>query len=315
MVAEVNVGIDVSRECLDVAVRPEATAWTTTNDETGIAGLVAGWTTAPPARIVVEATGGYERRLVMALMAAGLPVVVVNPRQTRDFARAIGQLAKTDRIDAALLARFGEAVRPAVRAVPDAQTQALSALLARRRQLIDIRTAEGNRVATAQQPIQRDINTHRRWLAKHIAALDRQLEAMMTASPVWQAKDALLQSVPGIGPAAARTLLADVPELGHLNRRAMAALVGLAPFNRDSGRFRGRRCIWGGRAAVRAVLYMATLTAIRCNPVIRAFHARLIAVGKPFKVAMVACMRKLLVILNAMVRNGTHWKSDYALAA
>jgi len=307
MAVEMNVGIDVSKGCLDVGVYPVGTCWTTTNDGHGIEELVKRWKEAPPTRIVVEATGGYEMRLVMALAAAGLPVVVVNPRQTRNFAKATGQLAKTDTIDAMLLARFGEAIRPAIRPLPDAQAQALSALLARRRQLIDMRTAEGNRLEATDRPIEREIRTHLCWLNKRIDALDRQLDKAIKASPMWREKDALLQSAPGVGPTLSRTLLAEVPELGELDRRKIAALVGVAPFNRDSGAFRGRRCIWGGRAAVRAVLYMATISATRHNPVIRACYERLMAAGKPFKVALVACMRKLLVILNAMVRQGTHW--------
>jgi transposase len=314
MSAEMNVGIDVAKELLDVAERPDDVRWSTTNDAAGIGALVARWTVSRPARIIVEATGGYEMRLVMALAAAALPVVVVNPRQSRAFARATGQLAKTDKIDAMTLARFGEAMRPAVRPLPDAQTRALSALLARRRQLIDMRTAEGNRLEVVDRPIEREIRTHLRWLNKRIDAMDRQLDKAIKASPVWRQKDALLQSVPGVGPVLSRTLLADVPELGTLDHKKIAALVGVAPFNRDSGTFHGRRCIWGGRAPVRTVLYMAIISAAQHNPVIRAYHQRLMAAGKPFKVAQVACMRKLLVILNAMVRQGTHWQNDYARA-
>lgn len=312
MSAEMNVGIDVAKERLDVAEHPDNVRWSTTNDAAGIKALVARWTVSRPARIIVEATGGYEMRLVMTLVAAALPVVVVNPRQSRAFAKATGQLAKTDAIDAMTLAHFGEAMRPAVRPLPDAQTRALSALLARRRQLIDMRTAEGNRLETVDRPIEREIRTHLHWLDKRIDAMDRQLETAIKASPMWRQKDTLLQSVPGVGPTLSRTLLADVPELGALDHKKIAALVGVAPFNRDSGTFRGRRCIWGGRASVRTVLYMAIISATQHNPVIRAYHQRLMAAGKPFKVAQVACMRKLLVILNAMVRQGTHWQNDYA---
>lgn len=312
MSAEMNVGIDVSKETLDVVERPDEVGWVTTNDAAGIGALVARWTVSRPARIIVEATGGYEMRLVMALAATALPVVVVNPRQSRAFAKATGQLAKTDKIDAMMLARFGEAMRPSVRPLPDAQTRALSALLARRRQLIDMRTAEGNRLETVDRSIEREIRTHLRWLNKRIDAMDCQLDKAIKASPMWRQKEALLQSVPGVGPTLSRTLLADVPELGTLDHKKIAALVGVAPFNRDSGAFRGRRCIWGGRAPVRAVLYMAVMSAAQHNPVIRASHQRLMAAGKPFKVAQVACMRKLLVILNAMVRQGTYWQHDYA---
>jgi transposase len=315
MSVEMNVGIDVSKETLDVAERPDDVRWSTANDAVGIGALVTRWTVSRPVRIIVEATGGYEMRLVTALVAAGLPVVVVNPRQSRAFAKATGQLAKTDKIDAMTLASFGEAMRPAVRPLPDAQTRALSALLARRRQLIDMRTAEGNRLETVDRPIDREIRTHLRWLNKRIDAMDRQLDQAIKASPMWRQKDTLLQSVPGVGPTLSRTLLADVPELGALNHKKIAALVGVAPFNRDSGSFHGRRCIWGGRASVRTVLYMAIISATQHNPVIRAYHQRLMAAGKPFKVAQVACMRKLLVILNAMVRQGTHWQIDYARPA
>jgi len=315
MSAEMNVGIDVAKATLDVAERPDEVGWGTTNDDAGIGTLVARWTVSRPARIIVEATGGYEMRLVTALVEAALPVVVVNPRQSRAFAKATGQLAKTDKIDARTLAHFGEAMRPAVRPLPDAQTRALSALLARRRQLIDMRTAERNRLETVDRPIEREIQTHLRWLNKRIDAMDRQLDKAIKASPVWRQKDTLLQSVPGVGPTVSRTLLADVPELGTLDHKKIAALVGVAPFNRDSGTFRGRRCIWGGRASVRTVLYMAIISAAQHNPVIRAYHQRLMAAGKPFKVAQVACMRKLLVILNAMVRDGAHWQQNHALAA
>ena len=315
MAVELNVGIDVAKARLDVAERPSDVCWSTGNDAAGIAALVARWTESQPTRIIVEATGGYELALVLALTEASLPVVVINPRQSRAFGKATGQLAKTDVIDALTLAHFGEAVRPAVRPLPDAQTRALSALLARRRQLIDMRTAETNRLGTAERPIEREIQTHLRWLDKRIEAIERQLDKAIKASPMWAAKDDLLQSVPGVGPILSRTLLADVPELGTLNRKKIAALVGVAPFNRDSGTRRGRRCIWGGRASVRAVLYMAVVSASQRNSVISAYHQRLMAAGKPFKVAQVACMRKLLVILNAMVRDGVHWQHTLVLAA
>ncbi len=315
MAEEMNVGIDVAKDRLDVAEHPGDVCWSTGNDTAGIAALVARWTESRPIRIIVEATGGYELALVLALMEASLPVVVINPRQSRAFGKATGQLAKTDAIDALTLARFGEAMRPEVRPLPDAQTRALSSLLTRRRQLIDIRTAEKNRLSTVERPVEREIQTHVRWLNKRIEAIERRLDKTIKASPIWVAKDDLLQSVPGVGPIVSRTLLADVPELGTLNRKKIAALVGVAPFNRDSGSHHGRRCIWGGRASVRAVLYMAVVSAAKDNPVISAHYQRLRDTGKPTKVVHVACMRKLLVILNAMVRDGVHWQHTRAMAA
>jgi len=245
--------------------------------------------------------------VVAALAAAGLPVVVANPRQVRDFGRACGQLAKTDRIDAALLALFAERVRPELRPLPDAAAQALEALLTRRRQLLEMLTAERNRLGFARGPIRRDIARHIRWLEKRVTDVDRELGAAIEASPIWRATEDLLRTVPGIGPVVSRTLLGELPELGQLNRKQIAALVGVAPHARDSGTLRGKRMVWGGRAPVRAVLYMGALVAARFNPVIRAFYQRLRAAGKPAKVALTACMRKLLIILNAMVRTGTPW--------
>jgi transposase len=308
MSAEVYVGIDVSKGQLDVAEYPAGISWSTTNDDAGVEALVARWQESAPIRIIVESTGGYELRLVTELTIAFLPVVVINPRLARNFARATGRLAKTDAIDAALLAQFGATVRPDVRPLPDEETQALSSLVARRRQLINMRTAEENRLDLALRPVQREIRTHIRWLNKRIAEMERQLKAAIKASPTWSEKDAILQSVPGVGPTLSLTLLAEVPELGQLNRREIAALIGVAPLNRDSGASRGRRCIWGGRAAVRTVLYMAGVTAAHFNPVLREFYQRLVNAGKPKKVAIVACMRKLLTILNAMIKNMTYWQ-------
>ncbi len=246
--------------------------------------------------------------VVGALAAAGLPVVVINPRQVRDFAKATGRLAKTDAIDAQVLAQFAEAVRPTVRPMPDAHTQALAALMTRRRQVLDMLTAETNRLGSAPRRIRREIQTHIRWLERQVAKLDDELRQAIHSSPVWREKDDLLQSMPGVGPVLATTLLASVPELGTLNRRQIAALVGVAPVNRDSGTLRGKRMVWGGRAAVRAVLYMGALVAARHNPVLKAFYQRLRQAGKTSKVALTACMRKLLTMLNAMLKHRTPWR-------
>jgi len=306
------VGIDVSKERLDTALRPSSERWATPNEARGISTLCRRLQPLAPALIVLEATGGLELPVVGALAAAGLPVVVVNPRQVRDFAKATGQLAKTDILDAAVLAHFAEAVRPPVRPLPDAATQALDALLTRRRQLLDMRTAEQNRLGSAPQPVRKEIQAHLTWLDRRLAHLDTELGRTIRESPVWRAQDDLLQSVPGVGPVLARTLLAGVPELGTLNRKQIAALIGVAPLNRDSGTKRGRRSVSGGRASVRAVLYMGALTASRCNPVIQAFYARLRAAGKATKVALTACMHKLLLILNAMVKHQTPWRENLA---
>ena len=302
------VGIDVAKATLDLAIRPTGEAWQVPNAEPAIPALVARLRALAPTRIVLEATGGFEHAVVAALAAAGLPVVVANPRQVRDFGRACGQLAKTDRIDAALLARFAERVQPALRPLPDAAAQALDALLTRRRQLLEMLTAERHRLGFARGPIRRDIARHIRWLEKRVTDVDRELGAAIQASPVWRATEDLLRTVPGIGPVVSRTLLGELPELGQLNRKQIAALVGVAPHARDSGTLRGKRMVWGGRAAVRAVLYMGALVAAQFNPVIRAFYQRLRAAGKPAKVALTACMRKLLIILNAMVRTGRPWR-------
>jgi transposase len=265
--------------------------------------------------VILEATGGFELPLVGALLAAGLPVTVVNPRQVRDFARATGQLAKTDAIDARVLAHFGEAVRPELRPLPNEATRELAALVARRRQLIEMLTAEKNRLRLAARAVRRDIEQHIRWLERRLSDLDGNLAQQVRSSPNWRARDDLLQSVPGIGPVSSVTLLAQLPELGRLNRKEIAALVGVAPLNRDSGTLRGRRRVWGGRRHVRATLYMATLVATRCNPTIRSFYTRLLAAGKPKKLALTASMRKLLITLNAMLRNNVPWQPDQPLAS
>jgi transposase len=302
------VGIDVAKAQLDIAVRPTGDRWSVPNDEAGIATLVAQLQAAAPMLIVLEATGGSHRATVAALTAAGLPVVVANRRQTRDVAKATGQLAKTDALDARALAHFAEAVRPTPRPVPDAQTEALRALLTRRRQLVAMHTAESHRLSTAPAAVQADITAHLAWLDQRLATLDEDLDTTLRASPVWREREPLYRSVPGIGPVSARTLLFDLPELGPLSRQRIAALAGVAPFNCDSGTMRGRRAIWGGRAPLRATLYMATLVAVRHNPVRKAFYERLLAAGKAKKVAWTACMRKLLTILNAMVKQQTPWQ-------
>jgi transposase len=305
--ADVVVGIEVAKRHLDLAVAPSGEPWRQEYTPAGLSALVERLRPLAPTRIVLEATGGLELLVVGTLAAAGLPVVVVNPRQVRDFAKATGRLAKTDALDAALLARFAAVLQPEPRPLPDAATQELAALLARRRQLVEMLTAEKNRRHTARGPVKADLDAHIRWLEQRLKRSDDALKRRVQASPVWQAASQLLQSVPGVGPVLATTLLAELPELGTLDRKAVAALAGLAPLNRDSGTKRGQRAIWGGRATVRAVLYVATLVATRWNPVIKAFYARLRAAGKPPKVARTACMRKLLTMLNTMLRDQTAW--------
>jgi len=304
----IYVGIDVAKDRLDVAQRPGTEAWSVSNDNRGIADLVARLKTLRPALAVLEATGGIELPLVGALAAVGLPVVVVNPRQTREFARATGRLAKTDAIDAQVLARFAEAVRPALRPLPDAATRQLTGLVTRRRQVIEMLTAEKNRLRTAAPAVRDHIKEHILWLERSLSDLDSELGQAIRSSDIWRTQDDLLQSAPGVGPVLSTTLLAELPELGSLNRKEIAALVGVAPLNRDSGTLRGRRTVWGGRSQVRAALYMAALVATRFNPVIRAFYQRLQTAGKPKKVALTACMRKLLTILNAMMRHQAPWR-------
>lgn len=303
----VFIGIDVSKARLDVSVRPLGSRESFANDEVGIRALVKGFGELQPELIVLEATGGVERQVVRALASEELPLVVVNPRQVRDFAKATGQLAKTDRIDAEVLARFGEAVRPAVRPLPDVCSQELRALVARRRQITEMIVAERNRLSGASKRVRKRIDAHIGWLEAELDRADKDLDQRIGQSPIWREKEDLLRSVPGIGPVISRTLLAELPELGRLNRKQIAALVGVAPLNWDSGTLRGRRAIWGGRASVRAGLYMAALVASRCNSVIREFYKRLRTAGKAPKVALVACMRKLLTIVNAMIKHKTHW--------
>ena len=315
MSSQVFVGIAVAKAQLDIALRPSGERWAVTNDDAGIAALVTRLQEIAPQLIVLEATGSYQRAAVAALSVAGLPVAVVNPRQARDFAKATGQLAKTDALDARALAHFAEAVRPMPRPLPDAQADELRALLARRRQLVTMRTAEQNRLGSALPRLQPDIQAHIAWLNTRLTTLDDDLDTTLRASPVWREREELLRSVPGIGPVCARTLLLDLPELGTLNRQRLAALVGVAPLNRDSGTLRGSRTTWGGRAHVRATLYMSTLVAVRYNPVLKAFYARLRAAGKAAKVALTACMRTLLTILNAMMKHHASWQPEEVLSA
>lgn len=310
---EVFVGIDVSKATLDVGMLPPEPFGTIPNDAAGCRGLVERLKAFSPTLIVLEATGGYETLAVATLAAAGLPVVVVNPRPVRDFAKATGTLAKTDRLDARVLALFAQQVRPPVRPLKDAQSRALDALFTRRRQIVDMLTMERNRLGLAAAPVRKDLKAHIHWLTKRLKDVDGELKALIQHSPVWREKDDLLQSAPGVGPVAAVALLAQLPELGTLNRRQIGALVGIVPFNNDSGKHQGQRHVWGGRAVVRAVLYMATLAAIRCNPSIKAFYQRLRAAGKKPKVAIVACMRKLLTILNAMLKTKTPWCDKMAV--
>lgn len=303
------VGIDVSKQRLDVHVLPEGSSWSVANDETGHLELVQKLSDGKPELVVLEATGGYQMQAVAELAVHAIPVAVVNPRQVRDYAKAIGRLAKTDTIDAWVLASFAQAIRPQPRPLPDEKTIELHAMVNRRRQLIDMRTAETNRLETCRVArVRKDLQKTITWLSRRIKDVDDDIDKMIRTMPMWREREELLTSPNGVGKTTARTLLTALPELGELNRRQIAALVGLAPFNNDSGTSRGKRSIRGGRAEVRSVLYMATLTATRCNPTIQTMYRRLTAAGKVHKVAMIACARKLLTILNAMVRTNTPWK-------
>jgi len=304
---EVDAGIDVSKAYLDYALYGEPHSYRVTNDPAGIAQLVQELQARSVAGIVVEATGGLELGVVTALVEAQQPVAVVNPRQARDFAKSTGKLAKTDRIDGQGLAHFGQALHPRLYVLPTVQAQYLAGVLARRRQVVEMLTAEKNRASSTPQALRPRIREHIAWLEQEKASLDQEVGALIQDNPAWKSQDALLQSVPGVGPGLSATLLVEVPELGRLSGKQVSALVGVAPFNRDSGQARGKRSIWGGRATVRAALYMSALSAIRYNPVIRCFYERLTRAGKPFKVAITACMRKLLVILNAMLKHGQVW--------
>ena len=304
---QLYVGIDVSKRHLDIAVRPIGELWRANNNKADIERLIVRVGNLEPQLVVMEATGNYEMPLAAAMQVAGLPLRVVNPRQARDFARSTGKLAKTDSIDAAALAHFAEAVRPTPRPLPDKQAQDLAAILARRSQLIGMLTAERNRLSGAPKLLHPRLKAHIRWLDKELSRTDDDLRTAVEDSPMWSARDQILTSTPGIGPVVSSTLLAELPKLGSLNRKQIASLVGVAPLNRDSGAFRGKRIVWGGRARVRHALYMGTLVATRYNTIIRDFYLRLCQAGKPKKLALVACMRKLLLILNCMVRDGTRW--------
>jgi transposase len=301
------IGVDVARVQLEVFIWPGGETLSVANDELGIRQLLR--QLKPADFVILEATGGLEVPVAGALAAAGIAVAVVNPRQVRDFARATGKLAKTDRLDAEVLARFGEAVRPAARPLANEQAQALEALVTRRRQLIEMLTAEKNRRASAPKVLHRGIDEHIRWLEKRLSGLDDELSALIRETPLWRERDELLRSMPGVGKVLSSTLLAHLPELGMLNRKQVAALVGVAPFNRDSGSLRGSRCVWGGRAQIRRVLYMAAVASVRANPAIKDFYCSLRERGKHPKPALTACMRKLVVILNAMLRSKTSWQT------
>ncbi|MDQ3966713.1 MAG: IS110 family transposase [Actinomycetota bacterium] len=312
MAAPRYVGIDVSKDRLDVAIRPSGECQQVGNDERGIDYLISHLRKVHPTLVVLEPTGGLEQPVVAALAVVGVPVAVVNPRQVRDFAKAVAKLAKTDALDAKVLAHFAEAVRPDLRPLPDEQARLLSATLLRRRQILAMITSEENRLSTTPNRVRLRIEIHLRWLRKELERTNDELERLVRESPIWREKAALLRSVPGVGPTLSVTLLAELPELERLNRKQLAALVGIAPVNRDSGTLHGIRTVWGGRSSVRTVLYMATLCAVRFNPTIEAFYKRLRAKGKPKKVALTACMRKLLTILGAMLKNRARW--DPALA-
>jgi transposase len=303
------VGIDVSKGTLDVAIRPDGTHRQVPNTDEGFDQLVGLLRPLAPALIVLEASGGYHRRVAAALALAGLPVAVVNPARTREFAKACGYLAKTDKVDAAVLAEFADRLRPPVRALPDAQSQQMQELLGRRGQLVGMRTMERNRLGTAlSRAVRRSLEAHLKWLDSQIDSTEKELDEAIEQSEVWKAKDELLQSIPGIGPGVARTLLFELPELGQLSREQIAALVGLAPMNRDSGRWSGKRFIVGGRVSVRGAVYMATLAARQFNPALKTFADRLAAAGKPAKVVLIAVARKLLVIANAILRDNKPWR-------
>jgi len=302
------VGIDVSKRCLDVAVRPTGETFSIDNDDTGIKNLTKTLAKRSPQLIVLEATGGHEYAAAYALMKAGLPVAVVNPRQVRDFARAVGKLAKTDPIDAKILAHFGEAVQPPARPVPDQQLEEIGHLVTRHRQLVQMIVAEQNRRMSSMGTARRDIDATIRFLRDRLDKIDEQMKTLITKHPEWRAKAELLDSVPGVGPVLISSIVAELPELGTLNRKQIAALVGVAPFNNDSGQWRGRRRIWGGRGHLRSLLYMSVVAGIRFNATIRQFYKHLTGGGKAPKVALVACMRKLLVILNAMLKSQQPWR-------
>jgi transposase len=307
------VGIDVSKARLDVCLLPEGEPFFVANDHEGIDELAGRLEEARPELVVLEATGGYERPVAAAIATLGIAVAVVNPRQARDFAKATGRLAKTDKIDAEVLARFASAVGPEPGVLPDEEARALQAILTRRRQLSGMLVAEKNRLLMAPEAVAKRIRAHVKWLEKELSRTNRELDEVVQESETWRRNEGLLRSVPGVGPVLARTLLAELPELGALAPKRLSALVGIAPFNRDSGTLRGKREVWGGRAPVRATLYMGALVATRHNPILKEFYERLLKAGKPKKVALVACMRKLLMILNAIMRDGVPWSPTHVL--
>ena len=309
----VCVGVDVAKSTLDVASSDSRETRQFANNDEGISQAVRYISGVKPSGIILEATGNLEMPLAAALQGGGLPVVVINPRQVRDFARATGALAKTDAIDARVLALFGAQVKPEIRPLPDKKVREMRNLLTRRRQLIEMLTAEHNRLSQGDKDIRPSIETHIKWLEEALSEINDDLDRRIRLSPSWLEKDNLLKSVPGVGKVVSSSLLIELPELGELNRRKIASLVGVAPFNRDSGTMRGRRTVWGGRAKLRAVLYMAALVASRRNPIIAAFYQRLLDAGKVKKVALVACMRKLLTILNAILRTMTVWQPETVL--
>jgi len=307
MTEHTYAGIDVSKDHLDLAILPSREKRQYSNDEGGIDKLIKRLQNLPINLVVLEPTGGYEAPVAAALAAQAIPVAVVNARQVREYARATGRLAKTDSLDALVMAEFATAIKPKARPLGDEETEEIKALVSRRRQLLEMLTAEKNRLAMARQYLKPKIITHIEWLKKEIENLDTDLRKRIEGSPVWRVKDNLLQSIPGVGKVLSATLLAELPELGKLNRRQIAALVGVAPFNRDSGHMIGKRSVWGGRASIRTALYMATLVGTRHNPVIKEFYQRLVARGKAKKVALVACMRRLLTIMNAIIKHQTAW--------
>ena len=312
-IVEKFVGIDVSKSTLDVCIEPAVQTLHVAYDEAGIKQIVVRLKEVNPTLIVMEATGGLEVRIATALAGKGLPVAVINPRQARDFAKATGQLAKTDQVDAAVLAAFAQAIRPQVRPLKDADTRALDDMVSRRRQLIDMRVQETLRLGTAaSKPLEKSLSKHIAWLDKQIAEIDTDLTNRLRKSDIWRTKDDLLRGIPGVGPVTTLTMLAKCPELGKLNRREIAALIGVAPLANDSGKHCGKRFVWGGRADVRAVLYMAAVSAIKHNDSIKAFAERLRKTGKPPKVVIVACMRKLLTMMNSMLKNNTPWNPKIA---
>ena len=313
MSSELFIGIDVSKDRLDISLRPTGQCLSFDNTDAGLDDLIRTLSELSPTLIVMEATGRYHQLALSRLVATSLPAIAINPRQSRDFARALGRLAKTDRIDAAVLAEFADRVRPVLRSIPDSDTQDLEALCTRRRQLVTMLIAEQNRHHTAPRSLRPKIKKHIHWLEKELEDSDKDLKNRIRSSPAWREKEDVLSSCKGIGPVTTHSMLAYLPELGTFNRRQIAALVGVAPFNKDSGKFRGRRSISGGRRQLRNVLYMSALVATRHNPTIRTFYQRLVAAGKLPKVAIVACMRKLLTMLNSMVRNKTSWRADYLL--